>query len=279
MHTARKVAIYNLKGGTAKSTTVVNFAAALAAMGHKVLVLDLDPQGSASKSLGNRCDGRALRDVLVDADGATQRPSVGEKTPFEEAIVTTSVESVDLLAGGTWLADVEPATRSIPLRELILADLLTKLPRPYDFVLMDCPPSPGLLNILALFAADSYVTPVEAKGEAIDGFIDAMTYLSQINASRRRLKRDPLVEDGVLMCMYDTRTTLSRKSVKAMRDRLGERVFTTVIHRNIAISQGYLEGKPVVLNEPSSTGAKLYKQAARELARRLESSTGQEVHR
>lgn len=258
---ARIVAIYNLKGGTAKSVTAANMAAALALSGSKVLVVDLDPQGSASKNLGVRSDGKALRDLLVAPDSHDAKG----------VVESTSVEGVSLMAGGTWLSGVETTTSGVPAREFILSQVLEGVREggEFEYIFVDCPPSPGLLNILALFAADSYLVPVQTKGEAVDGFVSALAYLGSVNSARKRMRRPPLQEDGILMCLYDPRTTLSRHTVNAMRKKFGDRIYKSVIHRNIDVSQGYLDGHPVVASKPRSKGALNYRQAAREFVGRL----------
>jgi chromosome partitioning protein len=247
------IAIFNLKGGTAKSTSAVNLASAWAAEGLRVLVVDLDPQGNASVHLGQRDDGKQLRAVLAD------------RKPLEHSVISTDYDRIDLAPGGEWLADVEPSTRSQALRELRLEKALRDVTDTYDLVLLDCPPSPGLLNISALLAADHVLIPVEAQGAAIDGLVSAMDRIDEVNAARDTA----LNILGVMVCKYDTRTSLSREVERAVRNNWPDLTLETFINRNTRVAEAYSRGRPVLDYAPDSRGSKDYIHAAQEISRRL----------
>lgn len=244
---------FNLKGGTAKSTTAVNVAAILAERGEDVLLVDVDAQGSASKHLGIRVDGRALRDVLVD------------KAPVEEAVAPTDFDGLDLLPGGDWLTDVDPATAGEPLREMRLARALEDLEDAYDWTFIDPPASTGLLNTSALLAADSALIPVEAQGAAVDGLVQARQLADQIDEARD----DELDLVGALVVKYDSRTSLSQEADRALRDEFGDFILDQIINRNVRVAEAYAQGVPVTEHAPSSRGADDYREATDEIVRRV----------
>lgn len=246
------ISLFNLKGGTAKSTSAVNIAGAWSTKKTKVLIIDMDPQGTASKHLGVRDDGKALRNVLVE----------GEK--LSTAIVPTT-SGVFLAPGGEWLSDVEPATSSKPLRELRLSRAIGEVVADYDFIIIDCPPSPGILNVSALLASDGVVIPVEAQGAAVDGLIQALDMLETINEVRDK----DITIFGVVVCKYDTRTSLSRDIDEALRTAFENLVLTTIVHRNVRVAEAYLQGLPVTQFDAQSKGARDYIALAKELKKRL----------
>lgn len=246
--------VFNLKGGTAKSTTCVNVGAIWAERGERVLIVDTDPQGSASKHLGVRVDGEAFRDVLV------------EKEEAEQAITPTDIEGLELLPGGEWLTDVAPATSGQPLRELRLKRALDPIREDYDRIIIDSPASTGLLNTSALLAARHALIPVEAQGAAVDGLIQALDLADEIEAARD----DELCVIGAMVCMYDARTSLSQETEQALRDNFGDLVLETLINRNVRVAEAYAHGEPVTMYASSSKGAKNYREAVNEIDERMQ---------
>lgn len=246
--------VFNLKGGTAKSTTCVNVGAIWADRNdQQVLVVDCDPQGSASKHLGVRVDGRTFRDVLV------------EQSSLTDALTETPVDGMHLIPGGEWLTDVDPATAGEPLRELRLQRALDDLRDDYDWILCDPPASTGLLNTSALLAADSALIPVEAQGAAVDGLVQAMDLAEEIDSARD----DGLCVIGTMVIKYDTRTSLSREADRALRENFGDLVLDTIVNRNVRVAEAYAQGLPVTMHAPSSRGAQDYRDAADEIAERI----------
>lgn len=246
--------VFNLKGGTAKSTTCVNVGAVLAERDdQRVLLVDCDAQGSASKHLGVRVDGRAFRDVLVEGE------------PIDEVVAETPIDGLELVPGGEWLTDVEPSTAGEPLRELRLRRALEGLQDVYDWILFDPPASTGLMNTSALLAAENVLIPVEAQGAAVDGLVQALDLADEIDQARD----DGLSVIGAMVVRYDTRTSLSREADRALRERFGDLMLETIVNRNVRVAEAYAQGVPVTQHAPSSRGADDYRDATTEIAERI----------
>ena len=250
--TCRIIAVANQKGGVGKTTTVVNLAAALARHNKKnVLVVDLDPQANATSGLGVAAQpGVSLYPVLVN------RADIGEMiqpTPYEGVNIIPS--EVDL-AG----AEIEVARQGDHLAAVRNALAPVRGSGVFDVVLLDCPPSLGILMTASLAAADGVLVPMQCEYYAMEG-------LSVITNLIRRIGPN-LALQGILMTMYDARTNLSQEVVEEVRNHFAEKVYETVIPRNIRISESPSFGKPVVEYDPSSRGAEAYVQFAKEFARR-----------
>jgi chromosome partitioning protein len=250
----RVTACTNQKGGVGKTTTVVNLAAYLALSGTQTLVVDLDPQGNATSGLG--VDRRALDLSAYDA--------LVDRTPIGDVIVGTSIDGLDLLPSAPALSGAEVELVGIAARERRLSASLADLNGRYQRVLIDCPPSLGLLTVNALTAADGVLIPIQTEYYALEG-------LSQLVNTIRRVRDglNPRLEiDGVLLTMYDGRTRLSAQVAAEVRRHMDGTVFDTVVPRSVRLSEAPSHGLPIALYDPSSRGADAYRHLAGEVAAR-----------
>ncbi|MBW3613057.1 MAG: AAA family ATPase [Chloroflexi bacterium] len=250
----RVTACTNQKGGVGKTTTVINLAAYLALAGTRTLVLDLDPQGNATSGLGvdRRSIERSTYDALVD------------RVPIGELVVGTAVDGLDLVPSTPALSGAEVELVNVPARERRLAASLGELDDRYDRVLIDCPPSLGLLTINALTAADGVLIPIQTEYYALEG-------LSQLVNTIRRVREglNPRLElEGVLLTMYDTRTRLSAQVAAEVRRHMNRTVYQTVVPRSIRLSEAPSHGLPIALYDPASRGATAYRELAGEVVAR-----------
>ena len=250
----RVTACTNQKGGVGKTTTVVNLAASLALSGTSTLVIDLDPQGNATSGLGvdRRTLERSIYHVLIDRD------------PLDELIMATAIEGLDLVPSSLQLSGAEVELVPVPARERRLSASLAEMTRHYDRVLIDCPPSLGLLTLNALTAADGVLIPIQTEYYALEG-------LSQLVNTIRRVREglNPQLEiDGVLLTMYDARTNLSAQVAAEVRRHLNGTVYQTVVPRSVRLSEAPSHGLPVALYDPGSRGAVAYRTLAGEVTAR-----------
>ena len=250
----RVVAIVNQKGGVGKSTTAINLAAYLASGGQRTLVIDMDPQGNATSGLGvsegvNGC----VYDVLL------------EGTPVQDVVVKTEVEGLDIVPSTINLAGAEVELASALAREFKLKKALQGLPGgTYGRILLDCPPSLDLLTLNALTAADEVLIPIQCEYYALEGLTQLMRSIRMI---REELNPD-LEIGGVLLTMFDPRTNLAHQVAEEVRSFFGDRVFHTIIPRNVRLSEAPSYGMPVALYAPKSTGAEAYAAVAEEVMSR-----------
>jgi chromosome partitioning protein len=248
------IACANQKGGVGKTTTVVNLGCYLALAGERVLAVDLDPQGNATSGLG--LDRNTIERSVYDAviDGA----SIGELK------VPGPLEGLDVVPSAIALAGAEVELAPLEGRERRLRRLLAEISEDYDYVLVDCPPSLGLLTVNALTAADSVLIPLQCEYYALEGLTQLLATLDLI---RDHLNPE-LALKGVVLTMYDGRTNLSAAVAAEVRRHLGERVFDTVIPRNVRLSEAPSYGQPISRYAPESTGAAAYSALATELRER-----------
>ena len=249
---ARVVCFTNQKGGVGKTTTVVNVAAALARKGQRVLLIDLDPQANATSALG--LDSRELAGVY-DA-------LLEEVSPAE--CVTRAEEGFDVMPSNAALAGAEVELVPAMARERRLANVVAPLLNDYDWILVDCPPSLGLLTINALTAAQSVIVPVQCEYMALEGLSRLMETLEMV----RRSVNPGLSVFGMVMTMYDSRTRLAQQVVDDVRAHYNDAVFETVVPRTVRLSEAPSFGKSIFLYEPDGRGAEAYEALTREVMKR-----------
>ena len=252
---ARIIAIANQKGGVGKSTTAVSLGAALAELGYRVLVVDLDPQGNASTGMGIRHEAReaTVYDVIIS------------ESPITDAVIATSVVGLHALPSTIDLAGAEIELVSQFSRETRLKKALLPVREGvYDFVLLDCPPSLGLLTINALTAAEELIVPIQCEYYALEGLGQLLRNVSLV---QQNINAD-LRLSGIVMTMYDPRTRLSEQVVAEVRRFFGELVYDVIIPRTVRLSEAPGFGQPITVYDPKSKGAECYRELAREVASR-----------
>ena len=240
-----KVIVFsNQKGGVGKTSTCVNMSYCLALQGKKVLMIDMDPQGNATTGLGFNKGAikSSVYNVIVD------------DMPIKDAIVQTEIENLSILPSSIDLAGAEVELVYIKNREKRLSDAVKEIKKDYDYITIDCPPSLGLLTINALTVGDGLIIPIQCEYFALEG-------LSQLINSIKLVKKHlnaKLEITGVCLTMYDGRALISRQIAEEIRSFFGEKVFKTVIPRNIRVSEAPSYGVPVMLHDPKCAGAKAY---------------------
>jgi chromosome partitioning protein len=251
---ARKIACANQKGGVGKTTTVVNLATSLATAGSPVLVLDLDPQGNATSGFG--VDRTALEGTLYDV-------VLGDRD-LSSVIVGTGIERLELAPASVALAGAEVELASTAQRERRLSRALEGIPDRYDYLLLDCPPSLGLLTVNALTAADAVLIPTQCEYYALEGLTQL---IATLNLVRDNLNPSLAIE-GVVLTMFDARTNLSADVASEVRRHFGSAVFDTVIPRSVRLSEAPSFGLPIARYRPESRGAVAYEDLATEVLAR-----------
>lgn len=256
---AHIIAITNQKGGVGKTTTAVNMSACLANAGKRTLLIDLDPQGNATSGLG--IDKAGLETNIYDC--------LIEQTPVAEVIRPTMIKKLSVLPATMDLAGAAVKLVSLDEREFILKKSLSahlqELKKPYDYVIIDCPPSLGLLTVNALAAADYILIPVQCEFYALEGLTQLMETVEMV----RDNLNDKLQLLGLLMTMYDGRTNLSIQVTEEVKKYFSGQVFKTIIPRNVRLGEAPSHGEPITEYDPHSKGAEVYKKLAREVIRRV----------
>ena len=250
----RVIAIINQKGGVGKSTTAVNLAAALGENNKKVLLVDFDPQGNSTSGFG--IEKEELSQCIYDA--------LLNDVPVEDLIHDTDSKKVFVVPATIQLAGAEIELVSAMARETRLKELLAPVRDEFDFIFIDCPPSLGLLTINALTAADSVLIPIQCEYYALEGVTKLLESMRMVKS---RINKN-LDTFGVLMTMYDSRTSLSNQVVDEVRNYFGDKTFKTLIPRTVKLSEAPSFGMPVVEYAPNNKGAKAYRELAKEVMKR-----------
>lgn len=245
------IAIVNQKGGVGKTTTSINLSACLAHIGKKVLLIDIDPQSNTTSGLGidKHVIETSVYDVLIN------------DTDIKNTIIDTKIDNLKICPSNIQLAGAEIELVPMISREMRLKSALEDIKENYDFIIMDCPPSLGLLTLNALTAADSVLVPIQCEYYALEGLSQLM---STINLIKKHLNKRLEVE-GVVLTMYDPRTNLSIQVVEEVRKHFNSKVYRTIIPRNVRLSEAPSFGLPIILYDEKSKGSEAYLNLAEEV--------------
>lgn len=257
---ARTICIANQKGGVGKTTTSINLSACLAKRGNRVLLIDMDPQGNASSGLGMK-----RHDTL---DKTAYQVLIGE-LGINDAKQKTNVENLDLVVANPDLVGAEIELVDVDRREHRLKDAIKEISTQYDYILIDCPPSLGLLTLNSLTAANSFIVPLQCEYYALEG-------LSQLLNTAGLIKKGlnpELKIEGIVLTMFDTRNNLSHSVVSEIQTHFSNKVFKAIIPRNVRLSEAPSYGKPIIEYDAKSVGAVRYDQLAEELEQRVSAET------
>ncbi len=256
---AKVIAIANQKGGVGKTTTAVNLAASMAATKRKVLLIDLDPQGNATMGSGvdKYDDVATVYDLLVD------------EKPVSEVVIKETSGDYHLIAANGDVTAAEVKLMELFAREIRLRNALEKAQDDYEFIFIDCPPSLNMLTVNAMAAADSVLVPMQCEYYALEGLTALMDTITQLS----KLVNPKLQIEGILRTMYDPRNRLANDVSEQLKQHFGEKVYRTVIPRNVRLAEAPSFGAPAMYYDRASTGAKAYLALAGEMLRRREKST------
>ncbi|MCX7908071.1 MAG: AAA family ATPase [Ignavibacteria bacterium] len=248
------IAIANQKGGVGKTTTAINLSTSLALNKQKVLIIDIDPQGNATNGFGieqNNLE-KTIYEALID------------KIQLEDTILPTEIDNLELVPSNINLVGAEIELVNLDGREKILKNKLEMIKNNFDFIIIDCPPSLGLLTVNALTASDSVIIPVQCEYYALEGLSKLLNTIHMV----RKSLNSKLTVEGVLLTMFDSRLRLSNQVAQEVWNLFGDKAFKTVINRNVRLSEAPSHGKPIALYDPTSIGCRNYLELSKELLKR-----------
>jgi len=251
---AKTVSVINQKGGVGKTTTAVNLSAAIGALGKRVLLVDIDPQGNSTSGYGinKREIENSTYDMLINGVKAS------------DVLVTTRFENVDILPSDMNLAGAEVEMIALEKRESLIKMALAQIWNDYDYIFLDCPPSLGLITINALCASDTFLVPIQCEYYALEGLAQLMATVRQI----KRLYNPQLELEGVLLTMYDGRLNLTNQVVDEVKKFFPKKVYSSSIPRNVRLSEAPSYGEPIMYYDKSSKGAAAYASLAEEFLKK-----------
>ena len=251
----RVISIANQKGGVGKTTTSINISTILAKKGKKVLLIDADPQGNATSGIGiEKKTDKSIYDVII------------EETKIEEVVLETQIKNLKICPSNINLAGAEVELVSMISREYRLKERLEENKENYDYIIIDCPPSLGLITLNAFTASDSVLIPVQCEYYALEGLGQL---INTINLVKKHLNKE-LELEGAVLTMYDARTNLSNQVVKEVKNYFEDKVYKTVIPRNVRLSEAPSFGMPISIYDPKSKGAKCYEKLVKEVLKKNE---------
>ena len=253
---ARVICIANQKGGVGKTTTSVNLSSALAEMGRRVLLIDMDPQGNASSGLGIK--------RYESQENNVYHVLIGEKT-IQMATQKSNVDSLDILPANPDLVGAEIELVDMPHREYRLKQAIQEVDSQYDYVLIDCPPSLGLLTVNSLSAAHTFLVPLQCEYYALEGLSQLLNTAGII---KKNLNSELRIE-GIVLTMFDTRNNLSHQVVAEIQNHFGDKVFKAIVPRNVRLSEAPSHGQSILQYDSKSIGSKKYRELAYELDERV----------
>jgi chromosome partitioning protein len=247
----RVISVSNQKGGVGKTTTTINMSACLAEKGKRVLIIDIDPQGNAGYGLGINTEEieTTIYEVLIN------------EIPVEEAIFKTDVENLFIIPANIHLSGAQVELLNADRREFILKEIINKVKKDFDLILIDCPPSLGILTLNSLVAADSVLIPLQCEYYALEGLNQLLKVIAMV---QENLNKDLTIE-GVLMTMYDPRTNLSQQIVSDVREYFKEKVYKTIVPRNVKLSEAPSFGKPISVYDRNCSGSESYEKLSIEV--------------
>lgn len=249
----RVISISNQKGGVGKTTTAVNIAAFIAEKGYRVLLIDIDPQANA---------GYGLNMHVEEIDNTIYEVLIGE-IPIEDAIYQTSLNNLFIVPSNIHLAGAQVDLLEIEEKEFILRKVIRNIKEEYDYILIDCPPSLGILTLNSLVAADSVMIPLQCEYYSLEGLSQLLKIIAMV---QERLNRNLKLE-GVVLTMYDSRTNLSQQVVSDVREHFKDKVFETIVPRNVKLSEAPSFGKPIGLYDRNCAGSISYEKLSEEVLR------------
>ena len=245
------ISIANQKGGVGKTTTTINLSACLAEAGKRVLVIDMDPQGNTTSGLG----------IEKDEAENTIYEVILRTVDIKDAIIKDIFDNLDIIPSNVNLAGAETDLIDVDNREYILKDSLAEVKDNYDFIILDCPPSLSMLTVNAMTASNTVLVPIQCEYYALEGLTQLM---HTINLVKKKLNKK-LELEGVVFTMYDSRTNLSLQVVENVKDNLQEKIYKTIIPRNIRLAEAPSHGLPINIYDKRSTGAESYRNLAQEV--------------